>query len=78
MPEDAVYIENAGHAYYLSNQNNKIMKLFDSVINHYSNGSGEAKYLKGLMLFETKGKVNIACKLFEIATKKEIMTQKGC
>ena len=28
------------------------------------------------MLFETKGEVNIACELFEIAIGKEIMTQK--
>ncbi|MDG1212540.1 MAG: O-antigen ligase family protein, partial [Flavobacteriaceae bacterium] len=70
LPEDAAYLENAGHAYYMSNQNNKAMKLFDSVINHYSNGSGKAEYLKGLMLFETKGEVNYACDLFETAIRK--------
>ena len=34
LPEDAAYLENAGHAYYMSNQNNKAMKLFDCVRNH--------------------------------------------
>ena len=70
LPEDAAYLENAGHAFYMNNQNNKAMKLFDSVINHYSNGSGKAEYLKGLMLFETKGEVNYACDLFETAIRK--------
>ena len=70
LPEDAAYLENAGHAYYLSNQNNMALKLFDSVINHYSNGTGKADYLKGLMLFETKGQRNYACDLFENAIRK--------
>ena len=70
LPEDAAYLENAGHAYYLSNQNNMALKLFDSVINHYTNGSGKADYLKGLMLFETKGQRNYACDLFENAIRK--------
>jgi len=70
LPEDAAYLENAGHAYYLSNQNNMALKLFDSVINHYTNGTGKADYLKGLMLFETKGQRNYACDLFENAIRK--------
>lgn len=70
LPEDPAYLENAGHAYYLNNQNNKALSIFDSVINHYSNGTGKAEYLKGLMLFETKGVVNEACDLFQKAIRK--------
>ena len=70
LPEDPAYLENAAHSYYLNNYNNKALKLFDSVINHYSNGTGKAEYLKGLMLFEAKGEANSACDLFEIAIRK--------
>ncbi|MCI4642386.1 MAG: O-antigen ligase family protein [Flavobacteriaceae bacterium] len=70
LPEDPAYLENAGHAYYLNNQNNKALSMFDSVINHYSNGTGKAEYLKGLMLYETKGVVNEACDLFQRAIRK--------
>lgn len=70
LPEDPAYLENAAHAYYMNNNNRKALTLFDSVIQHYPNGTGKAEYLKGLMLFETKGVVNEACDLFQKAIRK--------
>lgn len=70
IPEDPAYLENAAHSLYLLNQNNRALKLFDSVINNYSNSTGKAHYLKGLMLFETKGNKKYPCQLFNIAISK--------
>lgn len=70
IPEDPAYLENAAHALYMSNKNNEALKLFDSVIDNYNNGSGKAHYLKGLMLLETQGNKYDACKLFQTAIRK--------
>jgi O-antigen ligase len=70
IPEDPAYLENAGHGYYMANQNNKALKLFDSVINHYSSKTGKAYYLKGLLLLETKKNQSEACSFFNLAIKR--------
>ena len=70
IPQDPSYIENAAHAYYMLNNTNMALKLFDSVINHYDSRSGKAYYLKGLLVFETTRSVKNACSLFELAIKK--------
>ncbi len=70
LPEDPAYLENAGHGYYMSNQNRLAMQLFDSVINHYNSKTAKAHYLKGLMVLETKNATEEACELFNIAIRK--------
>ena len=70
IPEDPAYLENAAHGYYMANQNNKALQLFDSVINNYSSKTGKSEYLKGLMLVETKNNFNQACDLFRKSFKK--------
>lgn len=70
IPEDPAYLENAAHGYYMANQNNKALKLFDSVINSFSSKTGKAEYLKGLMLIETKKNFSQACDLFAKSNKK--------
>lgn len=70
IPQDPSYIENAAHAYYMLNNTNMALKLFDSVINHYDSRSGKAYYLKGLLVFETTRSVKNACSLFDLAIEK--------
>lgn len=70
LPEDPAYLENAAHSFYMANQNNKALKLFDSIINNYSSKTGKSEYLKGLMLIETQKKYTQACDLFAIANRK--------
>lgn len=70
IPEDPAYLENAAHGYYMANQNNKAIQLFDSVINNYSSKTGKSEYLKGLMLIETKRNFTQACDLLRKANKK--------
>ena len=70
IPEDPAYLENAAHGYYMANQNNKALQLFDSVIDHYTSKTGKSEYLKGLMLIETKKNFSQACDLFRKSNKK--------
>lgn len=70
IPEDPAYLENAAHSLYMLNQNNRALKLFDSIIDHYPTNTGKAHYLKGLMILETERNKQEACRLFTIAQKK--------
>jgi len=69
-PKDPSFLENAGHAYYLNNNKNLALKLFDSVIGNYSNSNGKAYYFKGLILAEATGDLSESCRLFYIAKKR--------
>ena len=69
-PSDPSYLENAGQAYFLSNNINKASKLLDSVINHYPNSTGKAHYMKGLLLINSSGNKQESCRLFNIALKR--------